>query len=423
MKKRISHITFKKVRAKMISITKRYWGTSLLALFFLAISYVFSNLDLAIVDDNEVLKWIKATQYEFLSDDSNSEVPDSILLINTSYSNMLVDIVDSYGRKTGDINITDRSKLLRFLNMLKRHNNYKYIMLDVNLTTQYQTEFDDSLFSTITTMRDIVVAKVDSMPVDKRIADKCYAPSYRTSILNSDCVKFPLFYKSEESFPYKAFTDLTGRSIKHFGPFYYEGWHLARRTIYPDYTLIVRSQFSNDITNLFDQEKYYNIGDRFFKKYDNEAAADFFRDRIVVIGDFAEFDMHMTYVGKISGPLINLNVLTSLYKNAHQIPYYLLLLLYIIFFIISDNLLHKKYDTSISLTEQQIKAHGKISKEIVPIALLSTYYTLLLIVLCALIYLLTGQAYDILFTGIVIGITHWIIKLIRRIKTKRDNRI
>lgn len=397
---------------------RRSWGSALLALFFLLFSYIFSNLDLAFEDDSVVLKWIKVAQHELLSYGDARETPDSIVLINTCYDTSLVPVHNSYGEPAGTIGITDRQKLLTLLQWLKTHDNYRYILMDISLSTIHPTEYDDSLYSTLASMRDIVVAQPDSLPIDPRIASKCFDTSYGITILNSDCVKYPLISDNHPTMPYKVFMDMTGRKISHWGPFYTEGGHLARRTIYPNYTFVFRTQNSNDVTVGADESMFYNIGSDIIDLYGFDDSKTLFDNSIIVIGDFEDSDFHETYAGRIAGPLIQLNVLTSLMDDAHQIPYYLIIILYLIFFLISDNLLHKQTAPSYEDTDDYLKLSNSISKGVVPLTLLSTYYSLLLIILCALIYIITGQAYDILFTGILIGVVHWAFKLIRNFRKK-----
>lgn len=411
---------FKTIVEWCLSKIRRFWDTSLLALFFLLCSYIFSNSDLAFVDDNNVLKWLKIAQYELLSDDEVTEMPDSVIFVNTCYDNSLIEARDSYGRPIGTLKITNRKSLVTLLDWLKTHDNYRYVMLDVGITTLDKTEYDDSLYNLIADMPRFAMAKLDTLPIDPRIKDKCYETSYKISAFNSDCVKYPAFIDGKETLPYRAFTDITGRSISKVGPFYFEGGHLARRSIYPNYSLVIRKQYSNDANSFFDESKFYNIESGILKSYTIDEAKYLFDDKVIVIGDFDDKDMHPTYVGTLAGPLIQYNVLTSLMHNSHQIPYYLLLFLYVIFFLISDNLLHKRVMPTCDETERSFKLSNSVSRKIVPIALLSTYYSILLIVLCALIYIITGQAYDIMFTGVLIGIAHWIIRISNK---KKSNKI
>ena len=58
------------------------------------------------------------------------------------------------------------------------------------------------------------------------------------------------------------------------------------------------------------------------------------KDKIVVIGDFTEDDIHDTYLGKIAGPVINVNALEALRNNEQEIPWTLILFLFAIYGIV-----------------------------------------------------------------------------------------
>jgi hypothetical protein len=65
------------------------------------------------------------------------------------------------------------------------------------------------------------------------------------------------------------------------------------------------------------------------------------KDKIVVIGDFTENDIHDTYLGKIAGPIINLNAFEALRNNELEIPWSLIFFLTIFYVIISYLILRK----------------------------------------------------------------------------------
>ena len=400
----------------------------MLALAFLFCSYVFINLDVSFVDDNSVLKWIKAFQYALSGTDTSRRVPDSILLVNTSYDNVFVPIREYYGDdyiEYGTRPITDHQKLYRLLKLLKETDNYRYLMVDIAFLAENKTTCTDSLYDLIASMRDISVGKIDGKEMDSRIAAKSYDTSHKVSIFNSDYVKQPLFDGDEETLPYHVFSKLTGRHISRFGPFFYEGAHLARRSIYPNFSLVFHEQYPSEPENdedeyVVQEAMYYNLGHDILDTYDRDTAEPLFRNKLIVIGDFAERDKHQTYAGVLSGPLILLNVVTSLSSDSHIIPYYILFILYIIFFVIADNLLYQHF---VPDPQAVLRIRNKLARNLVPLAILSTYYSLLLIVLCAIIYLVTGQAYDILFTGVIIGFAHWVIRLTRKNKSKNPENL
>ena len=410
-----SHISGRKAP----SLIRRYGGTFLLALFFLICTYLFCVYDSTFVSDATVLRWVKVAQNAF--SEQNTEVPDDVMLINTCYDRALVSAKDSEGLPCGNIDITDRQKLLRLMQILKKHNNYKYVILDVGLSTAHQTPYDDSLFLIIESMERIALVMPDDEKTDTRLKAKCHDSFYNTSRFSSDCLKAPLVDSSGRScLMLHAFTELTGKKLSHIGPVYYSEGHLARPIIYPHYSVV----FDNQINDSYDASSFnfINLGSNVLKEYSPEEYAELFQDMTIIVGDFNLHDKHMTYAGQLAGPLISLNILLSLYDNAHLIPYWLLTILFIIFLIISDNMLHRPYAASINETQKILSTKKKLSKGLVPLILLSSLYSFVLTALCVIIYLLAGQAYDIMFTGILIGVSHWIIRLINRHKNKNKNK-
>ena len=59
------------------------------------------------------------------------------------------------------------------------------------------------------------------------------------------------------------------------------------------------------------------------------------KDKIVIIGDFTEDDIHDTYLGKIAGPVINLNALEALFRNELEIPWSLVVFLFMTYTAVS----------------------------------------------------------------------------------------
>ena len=58
------------------------------------------------------------------------------------------------------------------------------------------------------------------------------------------------------------------------------------------------------------------------------------RNKIVVIGDFSEDDIHDTYIGKVAGPVININALEALRNNELEIPWTLIVFLMVLYTIV-----------------------------------------------------------------------------------------
>lgn len=400
----------------------RYWKTTILAILLVLLSYLFSNLSFSLFSESAVLRWIRIAE-NVIGNSNAKEIPDSILLINVSNDRQLVPVKDEYGLRLGNKDITDRQKLLELLNWLNDSACYRYIMMDIAFDKGYNTIYDDSLFALIGSMKNIVVAKHDDDELaDKRLKNKAYKVKYTTTILKSDLVKYPILSNDTTSFPLHMYEECSNRHIKRKGWFYFDGWKLARRCIYPKMYITegnYREENKED-SLATENQRYYNMGRHILEEFSSsEDARELFYNKIIIIGSFGESpDRHMTYAGELSGALVNLNVYLSLCQNNHIVPPLLLLFLFVVFFVMSDHILTVQNEKSaITIGEAWLGWKKKtFGKGLLPLALLWAYYSVLLIIICALTFILTGQAYDIFFTSTVLSFIDWVTRVIKNKK-------
>ena len=122
---------------------KKIKGSVVIAIGFLLFSYWITNLNFPISGERALLyKFELFKNYVFPRE---STVNDSILLIDVSYDKTPVKATDEYGIPIGDIQITDRQKLLELLQVLKKRTDYKYILLDVFFGEKGVTPQDSAL--------------------------------------------------------------------------------------------------------------------------------------------------------------------------------------------------------------------------------------------------------------------------------------
>ena len=126
-------------------------GFSLVIIVF---TYLFGNTRHSLPGDNAALTEIYYAG-KFLGNKIEN-VPDSLLLVNVCYDKQLVGFEEE-GMPVGDVVITDREKLLRFLTIAKEADNYRYIYLDINFEEGYDSPSDSALFETIKSMDRIVI--------------------------------------------------------------------------------------------------------------------------------------------------------------------------------------------------------------------------------------------------------------------------
>lgn len=409
----------------------KYARPSALALLLLVLSYWFSNLDITISDESEILKWFSFAR-SILVRNQPEELYSDYVLVNVGYDKVLVDSVkDDNDLYAGNIDITDRHKLMEFLRILKQYKNFRYLMLDIDLSNKYPTAYDDSLFNIISSFDSTRVAigingENDTIMYDKRLRGICCPTNYRQTFIESDMLKTPLFFNGKPSFALKAYQDIEKRRIKKVGCIYIDKrdktehvpFKLSRSSIYP-------KLFFNDNQDIFEEDDgvvfknmiYYNLGSRILKSYSSPSRAkDFFNNKIIVVGTFNRhtYDSHYTYAGEMSGAFIQLNILHSLRNGIHCISFWVILTYYTIFFLVSYLLFYRKQEHIVNTRIKLGWNKKTLGSIVVPIALIWTYYSLILIIIGTIVFIMSGELYDVYFTSTLLTIIDFVFRKIKK---------
>lgn len=286
----------------------------LIAVFFLFITYWTMNYQIPISAEKAKLQFFEAyRQSHWPREDSN--LTDSVIMIDTHYDQQFVMEKDAYSsREKGLVSVVDREKLLRCLEFLKQHE-YKYILLDIFLDKAVRQDADSTLYKTIASMPRLVLAKPQDIP----IANPCLDPKtgcvqYKTALWENDFVKYPFSYKGEKSLPLMMYEDITGRTIKELGPFYWDKG-LARNSIILTYSSV-------DL----EERSYLGGSDDYPIEEDLKDA----KGKYILIGDFVD-DLHNTFLGEIPGTLINFYAFLALFHGHHKIGIGMFFFLFFVF--------------------------------------------------------------------------------------------
>ena len=78
-----------------------------------------------------------------------------------------------------------------------------------------------------------------------------------------------------------------------------------------------------------------NLGCDIINLADIIPIADHINDRIILIGDITERDRHDTYMGNVSGAIINVNTIYALMNGSHIINWWSIILLLIFYSVVS----------------------------------------------------------------------------------------
>lgn len=386
MKKLLSYISIERFKHKVCK------KALCLSIFMVVCSYMFSNLSASLTGEPNILQGIElAKDYLDLGSPEKS-APDSIVFVNVSYDRELVDYDD--GINEGNIDITDRRKLIQLLEYAK-DTDYRYIVLDIAFADKLypKDSLSDSLFNLIQTLPRIVVAKSNDFTTDERLNEKEGLVDYVTTVFDDSFTKIPLIEGDTKALAMHIFEDLHDVRIKsHCNLLYTCENQIVRRCIYPKMYINNR--------NL----SFLNLGSMLLNgtMYTRDDIVKLLTRKIIVVGAISgPLDKQNTYIGNLSGAVINANIYLSLCNGAYKIPWWLWLLQLTVFYMCG------------LVIFQGVEENNQKKKN--PILLLWAYYSAFLTVLVALIYIATGEAYDIMFTAITLTIIHWLVKTKRRI--------
>jgi hypothetical protein len=219
---------------------------------------------------------------------------DTFLFINTGKDLSLTNNPDGYGQ----IAITNRATLANFFNLLAHNSLYRFGFCDI--TFDYPVEGDSSLEKAIYRCRNLLF--VSSLDKDSLIPPyfKVLSAIGEYQTYDNHFSKFRLRYHDSLKTIPLVMHEILDRSGK-------EDYHWRFQSLAPRY-YIRESQ-------LYDEPPLYSLQElglllKHLNKHPEQYAA-YFANKIVVIGNF-EADQSDTPIGKMSSPLVIINMYLSL---------------------------------------------------------------------------------------------------------------
>ena len=374
------------------------------AIVFLLISYIVTNVGFTVSGEAGIIKQSNYLMNGILYEDNT--VPDSLLFVNVCYDKQLTDVYDEDGFKLGNIDITNRQSLLRFLDILSQRDDYKFIVLDVFFEDGLQTKSDSLLFARIASMERIVVPAMRSseLAFKEVLGEKAYISDYTTTFFGGDYCKFELESQGQYSIPYYLYSYITAKHKTSWGPFHWEDGKLCNRTLFACPYVNPKGLYGSD-----GSRNYYNLGSDLLVNEDILMTDDLLADKYIFIGDMVMGDSHETVVGNMPGMVIIANTFISLMDRAHIIPLVVILTLFIIYFIFAYQIYTRQ-----SLFANIVVWRSKKNIDSFPLLglFLSWFtYSFVLSLFCLFFYYIYGVAYDVLLSATLLqlldyGVAH-----------------
>ncbi len=336
---------------------KTLWGmaglAALISALLVLVCYVYWNMPYTFGYGDDQIAFI--AKYKDLVSPQDRDY--DVVVVNVSYDKVLVpqykDVMSDSGKKigrmrVGETEIVDRKEMASLMKYLKETDNYKYILCDVAFDGRYETEYDEELYSTLASMRDIVVVAADSVP--DQLASVVVSAGYRIKKTGDDFLKYNCLIDGCENVALKMWKDITG------GEYEEKLWGISmngRRCLnsfIPDFRFILyddldENQENNTLENGQEYETVVeNLGTGLVDAIQYGGGLEMtFKDKIVLIGSWYDDDMHDTIVGEQPGISIIYNAYLALVNRDNHVPFMIYLMLFLLFWVEAIFLLRKVY--------------------------------------------------------------------------------
>lgn len=326
---------------KNIAKTTKLNKTTLLisscnVILLMVLTYVLNNQSLFTGENLNHYAWMELVKEKIGTSDQNSR--EDVLYVNVAYDKQLTVKMDKWGLDTiGNTAITNRQKLLTFLEILDSTKNYKYIFLDVRFEKEFcASEIDSALFAKILSMDKIVVANHESLEIVDTLLEKAAISDFTSTIVSTNFSRYRYLYGHERlSMPLYAYNELEGKTINKHGLLYFSDGSLCHNSLFLNFP-IESFEESEELDNM----PYYYLGSQLLNidwLRENRIGdlTELTKEKYIVIGDMTDGDIKDTYSGERPGSVITYYAFLALMKEKHLVSIGLQLFLAIIYFFIS----------------------------------------------------------------------------------------
>ena len=306
------------------------------ASFMLLLTFIWLNLNITFGDEILLIQITSSIKRLILKLDYKPESKD-FLFINVAYDRELIDKIDENNFIIGNQDITDRKKLSNLFHILnQKENSYKFILCDIFF--EDISPNDSLLYYEMNKMNNIIISyhkengvySSPIFPVSKGLSD------YTTSDTYGTFLKFKLVIdQSIKTTPLIMYEKINKIEYKKKNIFNMLNGKLCLNSI------IVNLRIRNfDLVKKENTYNYIHLGE--LLSLPTSFIKELSKDRIIIIGDFEERDMHKTTMGDMAGSLILLNTYLALVNEDNIISIDFIMLLLIGYFMISLFYFYKK---------------------------------------------------------------------------------
>ena len=338
----------------------------------------------------------KYSKLEFLLRNlvGNQNDTKDVIFINVAYDKQIAECTyDAISH--GQIAVTDRNKLIRFLNVAKKCN-YKFIFLDIRFEDNVYTPQDTILSTLIKQMPRLMFSEHSDIITDSLyVSEKAAINDYFTTITSTNFTRYQFLQDDKESAPLRLYLALNpdAKPIKKYGILYTCGGNLCQNSPFMSFPEDFKSTYEGT-----GAANYFHLGSDLLDPETTEEDIQSELDgKIIILGDFVS-DLHDTYAGLQPGSYLVYLAYKELVKGEHLLAWPFIILMSLVYFFISWFIINNKSLWDFLPRINQIK-----SKILLFIFNLMGYTTILSII-TILMYLLFRATYNIFFPTLFFSI-------------------
>lgn len=378
---------------------------SLHSFLLVVLTYSWMNLSLEFADDMvKVARVNQIVQYLLLdkNDALTERVKKELILINCSYDKMLVPFDDDRG--SGTRAVINRHLLTEMIRTIRQPTKPEMIIWDIFLDNP--SDLDSALYTELRQVSPLIMStemNADGSMIRPRKSFTYARAQYKTTI--GSFLKYSLLDNDSIRYvPTIMYETTTHDTLHRVGPLAWSKNGLWLNSFIVDLSIRKSHIENNEVV-------MWNLGE--ILKYSSASEIqNLTAGKIVVIGDFYEFDNHETLLGIQPGPLIMVNTYLGLLKGVPRITFWGFTLVFALYFVCSLYILRLRPYRKRLRTSRIFK--GKVMKFI----LRYFSYIVLFSVYTVLLYALTGKHFELLLFAIYFNVFEFIVK---KYEVKVDN--
>lgn len=364
--KQIVSSIYNKIRLRRTPIFK----SMIISFILLIIGYFVNNSSLFTGENTFKMYLFEKLSHCFDSNENDSipSIPSDIAYFNIAYDKCLTPVYDGNGDSIGQTQITDRYKINSFLKLLKKCDNYKFVVLDVFLDSIDNDSFqNESLAETIASFGNRII------PVDRDDATFAYPQlkhltskaKFNVTKISKAFSRYKYMYGEEATIPLRLYQSLNPNAEyrriglldwANISPYIQDIFSLY----FLDNKLIQNSLFLQfDKHSIADEIHYVLDNDSTIVDYAYRYVGEFVGDnienpeillsknvnnKIVIIGELSKdgSDSHSTYMDQKKGSEILVKAYHSICDDLLSVSLTYQLFWFVIFFAVCFTIINDK---------------------------------------------------------------------------------